>query len=82
MGRKGSPSSRGGGGAARDDLTRIQGVGASSAERLYDAGICTYRALANATVEQLAGICQAPEWRKPSYARWIAQAKQLIAQEG
>jgi predicted flap endonuclease-1-like 5' DNA nuclease len=50
--------------------------------RLYDAGICTYQALADATVEQLTEICKAPAWRMPDYANWIAQAKELLAQHG
>ena len=69
-------------GTAPDDFEPFEGIGATYEGRLYDAGICTYRALAAATVEQLAGICQAPEWRKPDYASWIAQAKRLIGQEG
>ena len=69
-------------GTAPDDFEPFEGIGATYEGRLYDAGICTYRALAAATVEQLAGICQAPEWRKPDYAGWIAQAKRLINQEG
>ena len=47
--------------------------------RLYDAGICTYTALATATVEQLAAICKAPAWRMPDYAGWIAQAAARVA---
>ncbi len=68
-------------GAQPDDFEPFEGIGEVYEGRLYDAGICTYRALANATVEQLAAICQAPEWRKPSYKNWIAQAKRLLDQE-
>ncbi len=69
-------------GTPPDDFEPLQGIGPVYEGRLYDAGICTYRALANATVEQLAEICRAPEWRKPDYASWIAQARRLLGQEG
>ncbi len=69
-------------GTPPDDFEPLEGIGPVYEGRLYDAGICTYRALAEATVEQLAEICRAPEWRKPDYASWIAQAKRLLGQEG
>ncbi len=69
-------------GAQPDDFEPLQGIGPVFERRLYDAGICTYEALANATVEQLAEICKAPAWRVPDYASWIAQAKELLAQRG
>lgn len=64
-------------GTPPDDFEPFEGIGEVYEGRLYDAGICTYRALANATVEQLADICKAPEWRRPDYANWIAQARRL-----
>ncbi len=64
-------------GTPPDDFEPFEGIGEVYEGRLYDAGICTYRALANATVEQLAEICKAPEWRRPDYASWIAQAERL-----
>ncbi len=64
-----------------DDLESLAGVGAVFEGRLYDAGICTYRALANATVEQLAAICPAPTWRQPDYAGWIRQAQARLGEE-
>jgi predicted flap endonuclease-1-like 5' DNA nuclease len=73
---------RGWAGTPPDDFEPLQGIGPTFEGRLYDAGICTYQALADATVEQLAAICKAPAWRMPDYANWIAQAKELLAQQG
>ena len=65
----------------RDDLTRIRGIGATYASRLYAAGITTYAALAQLTPAQIKAIVN------PSRAGnfidaegWIAQA-QLLAQK-
>lgn len=66
-------------GAATDDFKPLAGLGSVYEGRLYDAGICTYAALANATVEQLAEICRAPAWRTPDYASWIAEAQARLA---
>ncbi|MGQ9489965.1 MAG: helix-hairpin-helix domain-containing protein [Anaerolineae bacterium] len=55
-------------GTPPDDFEPLEGIGPVYEGHLYDTGICTYRAPANATVEQLAGICRAPEWRRPDYA--------------
>jgi predicted flap endonuclease-1-like 5' DNA nuclease len=65
-------------GPAPDDFERIEGIGDVYERRLYAAGICTYEALAGATVAQLAEICQAPEFAVPDYASWIAQARGLM----
>jgi predicted flap endonuclease-1-like 5' DNA nuclease len=64
-------------GTPPDDFELLEGIGEVYEGRLYDAGICTYRALAAVTVEQLAAICNAPAWRMPDYANWIAQAARL-----
>ncbi|MCX7670892.1 MAG: DUF4332 domain-containing protein, partial [Anaerolineae bacterium] len=69
-------------GTPPDDFEPLTGIGPIFESRLYEAGICTYEALANATVEQLAEICKAPAWRMPDYAGWIAQAKKLLEQKG
>lgn len=63
----------------RDDLTRVQGIGAKSAERLNEAGIVSFAQLAALDEENLAAIIQAPDWRRPDYASWIAQAQELLA---
>lgn len=73
---------RGWTGAAPDDFELLEGIGATYEGRLYDAGICTFRALAEATVERLAEICKAPAFRVPDYANWIAQAKVILTQRG
>ncbi len=73
---------RGWTGTAPDDFETLEGMGAVYEGRLYAAGICTFRALSNATVEQLADICKAPAFRTPDYASWIAQAKVIVTQRG
>lgn len=62
-------------GSLPDDLGAIDGIGRMYEARLHEAGICTFEALAAATVEQLAAICKAPEWRRPDYGGWIAAAQ-------
>jgi predicted flap endonuclease-1-like 5' DNA nuclease len=66
-------------GTPPDDFEKLEGIGEVYERRLYDAGVCTFRALAAVTEEQLQEICQAPDWRRPDYGSWIAQAQQLIA---
>ncbi len=66
-------------GTPPDDFEKLEGIGEVYERRLYDAGICTFRALAEISAEQLQEICQAPDWRRPDYASWIAQAERLIA---
>jgi large subunit ribosomal protein L21 len=61
-----------------DDLTRLAGIGPAFAGRLRAAGVTTYAALAASTPEALAAIVQAPDWRRPDYARWIDQARALV----
>ena len=43
-----------------DDLTRIDGIGAITADLLYKAGICTYAHLADTLPDELAQIVPAP----------------------
>lgn len=64
-----------------DDFEPLKGIGFTFEKRLYDAGICTFEALASATVELLEEICQAPARFRPDYAAWIEQAKALAAQK-
>jgi len=66
-------------GTPPDDFEKLEGIGEVYERRLYDAGICTFRALAEVSAERLQEICQAPDWRRPDYASWIAQAGRLIA---
>lgn len=62
-------------GVAPDDLEPIKGIGKVFEQRLYDAGIRTYAALAAATPEELAAICGANMPVAPDYASWIEQAR-------
>jgi len=69
------------GGSLPDDFEALEGIGEIYERRLYEAGVCTYKALANSTVDELAAICKAPAWRMPDYAGWIVQAQALIGKE-
>lgn len=60
-----------------DDFEPLVGIGATFEQRLYEAGIYTYEALASQTVERLAEVCRAPKGNRPQYAHWIEQAKEL-----
>ena len=64
-------------GSPPDDFDGLPGIGEVYERRLYEAGICTYAALAAATPERLAEICKAPAMRTPDYAAWIATAADL-----
>ncbi len=68
-------------GTQPDDFEPFAGLGEVFESRLYEAGICTYRALAVCTVDQLQAICKAPEWRRPPYAAWVARAEQLAGRK-
>lgn len=64
-----------------DDLEPLEGIGAAIEKRLYNAGICTYAALAAASEETLAEICPLAKYRGADYARWIEQARQRLGRE-
>jgi predicted flap endonuclease-1-like 5' DNA nuclease len=66
-------------GTPPDDFDGLPGIGEVYERRLYDAGICTYDALAATAPERLAGICQAPPMRAPDYAQWVSIAANLAA---
>lgn len=66
-------------GETPDDFEPILGIGKVFEQRLYDAGIRSYRRLAAATAEELAAICQAHTAVAPDFAAWIEQAKTLDA---
>lgn len=65
-------------GGTPDDFDRIRGISRVYEGRLYEAGICTYQALAQATVEQLASICRAPNHDHSHYQSWIDQARAFV----
>lgn len=63
---------------ARDDLTKISGIGPTYAGRLYTAGITTYAALAQLTPAQIKGIVAPGRTGNFIDAEsWIAQAQAL-----
>lgn len=66
-------------GTPPDDFEVLPGIGEIYERRLYEAGICTYEALAATSVEQLTEICKAPPMRTPDYAGWITLATDLSA---
>jgi predicted flap endonuclease-1-like 5' DNA nuclease/uncharacterized RDD family membrane protein YckC len=64
-------------GDALDDFEPIEGIGPVFEQRLYDAGIRSYAALATSTPAELARIVKAPKPSQPDYASWIEQAARL-----
>jgi predicted flap endonuclease-1-like 5' DNA nuclease len=62
---------------APDDLIVIEGIGPVYAAKLRDAGITTFERLAASNPQELAGIMQAPAWRKMYFEEWIEQAALL-----
>ena len=61
-----------------DDFTRIDGIGAITADLLYKAGICTYDQLAGALPDELANIVPAPTvGDENDFAGWIKEAGRL-----
>ncbi|MFN2134316.1 MAG: helix-hairpin-helix domain-containing protein [Candidatus Promineifilaceae bacterium] len=67
-------------GTEPDNFEPLEGIGPVLERRLYAAGICTYEALASATVERLREVCHAPAFQHVDYGLWIKQAKELVAQ--
>jgi predicted flap endonuclease-1-like 5' DNA nuclease len=65
-------------GEAPDDFSRIKGIGRTYEQRLYDAGIRTYRSLAASKAEDLAAIL-GPQIFHPQINQWITQAQALAA---
>lgn len=66
-------------GSPPDDFDALAGIGEVYERRLYEAGICTYEALAATSPERLAEICQAPPMQTPDYAAWVSTAADLAA---
>ena len=60
-------------GAAADDLQLVPGIGPTYAQRLKDAGVTTYAALAALTSDQLRAIVGS----RPNVSQWIADAQHL-----
>ncbi|MEZ4616514.1 MAG: helix-hairpin-helix domain-containing protein [Caldilineaceae bacterium] len=63
-----------------DDFTRIEGIGAITADTLYKAGICTYEQLMETSPDELARIVPAPTvGNENDFEGWIADAGKLAA---
>ena len=60
-----------------DDFEPIKGIGKVYEQRLYDAGIRTYAALAKATPEALQQVVTSRSPVPPDFASWIDAAKKL-----
>ncbi len=63
--------------AAKDDLTRIKGIGPVFAERLRQAGIDSFEALAAASPDALRNAVKAAAWQNVDPDSWIDAAHQL-----
>ena len=68
--------------SVEDDLVLVNGIGPVFAARLRQHGIVTFARLAETDETALAEIIQAPGWRRPDFAAWIAESTQLAAQRG
>jgi WS/DGAT/MGAT family acyltransferase len=60
-----------------DDLTIVHGIGPSFARQLQQADISSFAALAASTPDALAAAIAVPDWRRPDFESWIAQAQTL-----
>jgi predicted flap endonuclease-1-like 5' DNA nuclease len=69
-------------GSQPDDYEPFEGLGVIYERRLYNAGYCTYEAMAGATVEELEAICKPPAFQKPDFEQWIATAKKIVEAKG
>ncbi len=61
----------------RDDLKAIRGIGEVFQDKLFDAGVTTYDALAAMSAEDVAAIIQAEDWQNYDFGDWIRQAAEL-----
>jgi predicted flap endonuclease-1-like 5' DNA nuclease len=62
-------------GSQPDNLTEISGIGRTFEKRLFDAGVCTFEALARLSPARLEEICGSGGLRRPNYSEWIAEAR-------
>lgn len=63
-------------GTEPDNFEILEGIGEVFEQRLYDAGICTFAALAELSAERLQEICQAHPNFAPNFTRWLEQARE------
>jgi len=66
---------------ARDDLTKIKGIGPAYARKLHSAGIYDFRGLAALSEDELRNIIQPQSWQKVNLSSWIEQARALTTRE-
>lgn len=59
-------------------LQAIKGIGVMYALTLTKNGISSIADLAGASVDQIDSVIRAPRWRKPDYADWIRQAREVV----
>ena len=59
-----------------DDLTKIDGIGPTYSQRLKNAGITTFAALAQKTPDELRSAAKAPG-KSADTEYWIAQARDM-----
>jgi predicted flap endonuclease-1-like 5' DNA nuclease len=62
--------------AARDPLIDINGIGPIYEQRLFEAGIYTFAALAALSPERIRAIIQPEKWQNIDPEQWIAEARQ------
>lgn len=63
-----------------DDFTRIEGIGAITADILYKVGICIYEQLAETTVDELERVVPAPTvGDENDFEGWIRTASHLAS---
>jgi predicted flap endonuclease-1-like 5' DNA nuclease len=61
---------------AKNDLTRIDGIGPTFGRRLNDAGINTFAELASSTPERVREVTRVAAWQGDP-ENWISQARAL-----
>ena len=68
---------------AKDDLTKVEGIGPKAAETLQDAGIKTFAELAKSTPEELKGILEKSggHFNALDTATWAQQAELAVAEK-
>lgn len=63
-----------------DDLTAIRGIGKVYQLKLRDAGITTYRQLAEAEPQWLRRLLDLQDWQRANVEAWIQQASDRMHQ--
>jgi predicted flap endonuclease-1-like 5' DNA nuclease len=64
-----------------DDLTVVKGIGPVYQWKLRDAGVHTYRDLAESDAAQLRRMLGIKDWQRVNIASWIAQARDWAERE-